>query len=80
MPLLFIRATNSEFQSTDDGAEYERPEEAMASGVRGAVAILAAEIDRGERSAAVEVSVRHEDGTPILRSIVAVSVSPLLAT
>lgn len=80
MPLLFIHATNSEFRACDDGAEYDRPEDALASGVRGAVALLADEINRGERSAAVEISVKHQDGTQILRSIVAVSVSPLIPT
>ena len=80
MPLLFIQVTNSEFRSCDEGADYIRPEDALASGVRGAVALLADEINRGERSAAVELSVQHADGTQILRSIVAVSVSPLILT
>ncbi|WP_458097838.1 DUF6894 family protein [Roseomonas sp. WA12] len=78
MPLLFIHAHDAEFASHDEGAEYDQPETAMAVGVDGAIAFLAGEISRGERNAAVEVSVERADGTQVLRSIVAVSVSPLL--
>ena len=75
---LFIHATNSSFRSSDQGAQYERPEDALAFGVRSAVAMLADEISQGEHSAAVEISVRREDGTQMLRSIVSVAVAKLL--
>ena len=78
MALLFIHATNSEFRASDEGAEYEKPADALAVGVRGAVAMLAAEIEQGRRSAAIEISVALTDGTPMLRSVVSLSVSPLL--
>ena len=78
MPLLFIHATNSMFESRDEGAEYDLPEVAMALGVRSAITILADEIHQGERNAAVEISIEAEDGTQVLRSVVAVSVSPLI--
>ena len=78
MQQLFIHATNGQFQSHDEGAEYDRPEAALALGVRSAIAIIADEINGGERSAAVEVSIEGEDGTQLLRSVVAVSVSPLV--
>jgi hypothetical protein len=78
MPRLFIHATNSTFKSSDEGAEYELPEAALALGIQSAVAILAEEINQGERNAAVEVSVEAEDGTQVLRSIVALSVSSLI--
>ena len=78
MPLLFIQAINSEFRSRDEGAEYDRPESALAAGVQSAVVMAADEIARGVRSAAVEVIVEHDDGRQLLRSMVAVSVSPLL--
>ena len=80
MPLLFIRARNSEFASCDDGAEYDQPEVALALGVQSAIAIIADEVNRGERSAAVEISIASEDGTQVLSSVVALSVSPLIAT
>ena len=78
MPRLFIHATNSKFQSLDEGADYDLPEAALALGVQGAVAILADEVRQGERNAAVEVSIEAEDGTQVLRSVVAISVSSLL--
>ncbi len=77
MPLLFIHARNSEFCSRDEGAEYAHPEAAMVSGVRSAVALAADEVNRGERSAAIEISIEQEDGTQVLCSVVAVSVSPM---
>lgn len=78
MPVLFVHTTNGEFHSRDDGAEYDRPEAALALGIRGAVALLADEVNHGERSAAVEISIEQADGTQVLRSVVALSVSPLI--
>ena len=78
MPQLFIHATNGQFRSCDEGAEYDRPEAALALGVQGAIAIIADEVKGGERSAAVEISIEGEDGTQLLRSVVAISVSPLV--
>ena len=79
MPRLFIHATNGQFHSCDEGADYDRPEAALAAGVRGAIAIIADEVNGGERSAAVEISIEGEDGIQLLRSVVAVSVSPLIS-
>ncbi len=78
MPQFFIQATNSEFRSRDEGAEYDHPGVAMASGIRGALALIADEINQGERSAAVEISIEGADGAQVLRSIVAVSISPMI--
>lgn len=76
--LLFIHAIDSTFHSRDEGAEYHRPEDALAFGVGSAMALMAEEINRGKNSAAVEISVRREDGTSVLRSVVSVSVARLL--
>lgn len=78
MPLLFIHARDATFQACDEGAEYEQPQDALAIGVQGAMALLADEINQGQQNAAVEISVQEADGTQILRSVVAISVSPLL--
>lgn len=80
MPTLFIHAVNAAFQSRDDGADYDHPENALEIGIRAAVTMASDEVLAGERSAAVEVRVEREDGTPVLRSVVAVSVSPLLSS
>ncbi len=77
MPVLFIHVTNSRFRANDEGANYDRPEDALALGVQSALALLADEINGGEPNAAVDVSVNGEDGAQILRSVVAVSVSAL---
>ena len=78
MLLLFIHAQDAAFHSCDEGAEYENPAVALALGIQGALAIVAEEINQGERNSAVEISIRRADGTQILRSMVALSVSPLL--
>ena len=78
MPKLSIHVVNSTFTSNDDGAEYPTAEDAMGVGIRSALKIIADEVDAGSRSAAVDVCVRAEDDTAVLRSIVAVSVAPLL--
>ncbi len=78
MSLFFIRVRNAKFYSEDEGAEYDRPEAALASGVQSAITLMAAEVDQGEQSASAEISVEREDGTQVLCSVVAVSVSPLI--
>ncbi len=35
MQMLFIHARNATFLSRDEGAEYDRPEAALALGIRG---------------------------------------------
>ena len=77
MPQLFIHVTNGKFRSRDEGADYDDPTAALALGVRSAFAIAAEEVARGERSAAVDICIEQEDGTLVLRSVVAVSISPL---
>jgi hypothetical protein len=78
MSALFIHVHNSKCHSRDEGGEYESPQAALAIGVRGAIAILSEEIIEGEISSAAEVSVRSANGLQILRSVVALSISPLL--
>lgn len=80
MPLFFIHARNAQFQSQDEGAEYDHPQAALASGILGAMALITDEVNQGERSAAVEVSIQQKDGTEVLCSVVAVSVSPMMLT
>ena len=79
MPRLFIHVRNSEYRSRDDGGEYDSAEAALAVGVQSAIVMAGEEIARGQRSAAVEVNVEGEDGTRLLSTVVAISVSPLMA-
>ena len=78
MPMLFVHIRNATFHSCDAGIEYDGPESALVEGIRGAVAIIADEINQGARSASVEISVERADGTQLLRSVVSTSVSPLI--
>jgi hypothetical protein len=78
VPFLFIRTCNSDFGGIDDGAEYECNEDALVMGVRSAVGIVADEIHRGERTAAVDVRIEDQGGHTVLRTVVAISVSPLM--
>lgn len=77
MAFLFIRARGPTFRSSDLGAEYERPEAALALGLNGAVAMLTDDLRRGEANAAVEISVEAQDGTQVLCSVVTLSVCAL---
>ena len=79
MPRLFIHVLNARFESRDDGADYDNAEEAMAAGVRSALGIIGDEIDGGQPNAAVDVCIQQEDGTALLRSVVVLSVAPLMA-
>ena len=78
MPRLFIHVRNSEYRSRDDGGEYDSADVALTVGIQSAVVIAGDEIGRGRRSAAVEVSIEGEDGTQMLSTVVAISVSPLM--
>ena len=79
MPLLFIHTRNSDYCARDDGAEFDTPQAALALGVQGALDLAASEIGQGRQSTAIVVNVEQEDGTRLLTSVVAVSVSPLMA-
>ena len=78
MPQFFIKAVNYEFASRDDGADYDTPDLAMAAGVRSALQIASDEVIEGRPSAAVEINIEREDGATVRRSVLSLSVSPLL--
>ncbi len=78
MPNYSIRTTNSVFVADDDDAIFDRPHDALASGVHSAIQLTGDAIAAGKRCSAVEVCVCGEDGATLLRSVVALSVSPLL--
>ena len=78
MPFLFIRTCNSDFSTIDEGAEYGSNEDALAMGVQSAVAIATDEIHRGEKTAAVDVCIEDQSGKAVLRTVIAISVSPLM--
>ncbi|MGR6331410.1 DUF6894 family protein [Sphingomonas sp. XXL09] len=78
MSKLYIHAISSEFRSRDDGIEYDQPEDALATAVQSAAAMALDEIYAGKTNAAIEVRIEHADGTPLLRSVVSMSVAALL--
>ncbi len=78
MSLFFIQLRNSEYYARDDGAEHVSAEAALAAGVHSAMRIATDEIATGCRSAAIEVTIERDDGTLLLNSVVAISVSPML--
>ena len=78
MPLLFINIRNSKFHSCDDGNQYNNPEDALVVGLQNAAALLADEVNRGECSAAIEISVEQKDGVRVLCSVMAISVSSMM--
>lgn len=78
MSLFFLRTTNGKFVARDDGFDYERAEDALVIGVQGALQIAGDEMHRGGATCAVEVVVEDYDGVPVLRSVVAISVSCLM--
>ena len=78
MPLFFIHARNSEFNSRDDGAEYDHPEVALSAGIQIAVTLASEEIAGGKHNTAVEIVIERHDGIQVLRSVVTITVSPLV--
>lgn len=80
MPFLFIHLRNSDYCARDEGAEFDTPEAALAHGVQGALDIATHEVGQGRHSTAVVVNVEEEDGTRLLTSVVALSVSSLMVT
>lgn len=78
MPNLYIRVVNCDFESRDDGARYDSVDTAMTAGVQAALRIAADEMVAGKANVAVEIRVEGEEGTAVSRSVVALSVSPLL--
>ena len=80
MPKLYIHAINSEFRSRDNGSDYDQPEDALPEAVRSAAALAVDEIHKGKTNAAIEVRIEQADGTPLLRSVLSMSVSALLPT
>lgn len=78
MPKLHIHAINSEFSARDDGVEYPRPEDALATAVRSAAAMALDDVYDGKTNVAIEVRIEQADGTPLLRSVVTLSVAALL--
>ena len=78
MPLFFIQLRNSEYYARDDGAEHDSAEAALAAGVHSAMRIATDEIAGGCRSTAIEIAIERNDGTRLLNSVVAISVSPMM--
>ena len=78
MPFLFIHAINSDFHSRDEGAEYRQVQDALATGLQGAAALAADDLTKGKTSTSIEVRVEQADGTTLLRSVLSLSVAPLL--
>ncbi len=78
MSLYFIQLRNSAYRARDDGAEHDSAEAALAAGVHSAMRMATDEIDTGRSSSAIEVTIELSDGTRVLNSVVAVSVSPMM--
>ena len=78
MPNFSIRLVNSTFESHDNGADYERAEDALDVGIHSALRIIQEEIGGDRHAAAVDVYVEDKDRACVLRSVVALSVSSLL--
>lgn len=78
MPFLYIRTCNSEFSARDDGADYESSEAALAHGIQSAIEIITDEVQRGGRTAAVDLSIEDQNGQAMLRSVVAISIAPMM--
>jgi hypothetical protein len=73
-----VRTLNSQFQTEAEFENFGTVEEVMAEGIKGAMAIAADEINGGSNSVSVEVIVEGEAGRSLLRSVLSVSVAPLL--
>lgn len=78
MPLFYVRTCNSDLETIDDGNSYVDAKDALAAGIDAAMNVAADEIRQGQPNSAVDVRVEDAGGKEQLRSVVALSVSPLL--
>lgn len=78
VPLFSIQLRNSAYYARDDAAEHDSAEAALAAGVHSAMRMLTDEIVGGCRNAAIDVVIERDDGTRLLNSVVAISVSSLI--
>lgn len=80
MANFFVLTDNASFQTKTEVTDLvDTAESALAIGVRGALTIAGDDVANGERSSAVIVSVQDGVGAELLRSVVTVSVAPLIA-
>jgi hypothetical protein len=79
MPTYVVHALNAEFSSRDIESEYDSAATALATGVEGAVRMVADEVRAGKTTASVVVTVEQPDGQPTLRSVVTLAVSALMS-
>lgn len=78
MPLFVIRARDSVFESRDEAVDYPHVQDALTAGIDGAIRIVSEEVLGGQTNAAVEICIEDAAGAVAMRSVVALSVSPLL--
>lgn len=69
MPKLFIHVIDCAFYFHDEGAEYDRPGDALQPAIDSAAALAVDEIHKGQTHAVIEVRVEEADGTALLRSV-----------
>ena len=77
MPMFYIRAINSTFQTRDEGKEYALAEHALRAGVDAAIAIATDELRQGRTNTAVEVCIEDRQEEAVLRSVVSLGVCTL---
>ena len=80
MSLFFTQLRNSEYYARDDGSEHDSAEAALAAGVHSAMRMATDEVADGRCSAAIEITIEQNDGTRLLSSVVAISVSSMVIT
>ncbi len=71
-----LRAVGADFDVDDQGCNYANAEAAGRAAVRSSIAMAAEEIDQGKKSSIIEAQVL-EDGQPLARYVVAISVEAL---
>jgi hypothetical protein len=78
MPLFTIHTINNSYSTELEMPDQPHAEAAHAAGIRGALMIARDEVHAGRTAIAVEVIVKDHDARQVQRSVVSVSIAPLM--
>jgi len=78
MPTFTIHTINNTYATELEMSDQPHAEAAHAAGIRGALMIARDEVHAGKTAVAVEVIVEDHDARPVRRSVVSVSIAPLM--
>jgi hypothetical protein len=78
MSIFHVTVTNCTFRTSSEPTDFIGAEAALQDGIKSAVAIATDELNDGSTSTVIEVCVADSNHVAIFRSVVSLSVCPLM--